>query len=222
MAEITPSLNTTLTPTNPNDNIAVNPKSILGKDDFLKLLLTELSYQDPTSPMDTEKILSQTSQLATLEAQQNTNKVMTELAERFKAEQSMSAISAIGRTARLSNEIEAKPDAQNSFDLYFAKEVKSGEIQIKDQDGNVVRTITIDPKPAGVHTFTWDGKDAEGKAIEAGKYSITANYIGTDNQSYEVPYGTYKIESVRFENNQALLKLGHNYIPFSQVKEIYE
>ncbi|OQX73565.1 MAG: hypothetical protein B6D59_05275 [Campylobacteraceae bacterium 4484_4] len=106
MAEMTPTMNTALNPTKPNDNIAVNPKSILGKDDFLKLLLTELSYQDPTSPMDTEKILTQTSQLATLETQQNTNKVMTELANRFKMEQSMSAISAIGRTARLSNEIE--------------------------------------------------------------------------------------------------------------------
>lgn len=222
MAEMTPTMNTALNPTKPNDNIAVNPKSILGKDDFLKLLLTELSYQDPTSPMDTEKILTQTSQLATLETQQNTNKVMTELANRFKMEQSMSAISAIGRTARLSNEIEAKPDTQNRFDLYFAKEIKSGEIQIKDNEGNVIRTIGLDPKPAGVHSFTWDGKDGEGKAIEAGKYSITASYLSTDNRSYEVPYGTYKIESVRFEESQALLKLGNHYIPFDQVKEIYE
>ena len=54
----------------------VNPNGVLGKDDFLKLLLLELKYQDPTSPMDSEKILSQTSQLAGLEASENTNKAL--------------------------------------------------------------------------------------------------------------------------------------------------
>ncbi|HUH42926.1 MAG TPA: flagellar hook capping FlgD N-terminal domain-containing protein, partial [Sulfurimonas sp.] len=53
-------------------------KSILGKDDFMKLLLVELQYQDPTEPMDTEKILTQTSQLAPLEASENTNKALSD------------------------------------------------------------------------------------------------------------------------------------------------
>jgi flagellar basal-body rod modification protein FlgD len=47
--------------------VAVEDKSILSKDDFMTLLLVELQHQDPTEPMDSEKILSQTSQLATLE-----------------------------------------------------------------------------------------------------------------------------------------------------------
>ncbi len=203
------------------NDIALNPKSILGKDDFLKLLLTELSYQDPTSPMDTEKILTQTSQLAALETQKNTNKVMTELADRFKMEQSLSAIAAIGRKAKLSNEIEAKPNQKNSFDLYFEQEVKSGEITIKDTDGNVVKTIRLDPKPAGLQSFEWDGTDDKGEAIAKGKYSIEASYVGTDNKHHDVPYGTYKIESVRFEENKAYLKLGNHYVPFDQVKEIF-
>lgn len=52
---------------------------VLGKDDFLKLLLVELQYQDPTSPMDTEKILTQTSQLATLESATKTNTALENL-----------------------------------------------------------------------------------------------------------------------------------------------
>ena len=50
-----------------------NEKGILGKDEFLKLLLVELQHQDPTAPVETDKILSQTSQLARLEASTNTN-----------------------------------------------------------------------------------------------------------------------------------------------------
>ena len=53
-----------------------NPHAQLDKDAFMKLLLTELQYQDPTSPMDSEKMLTQTSQLATLETQENTNQMM--------------------------------------------------------------------------------------------------------------------------------------------------
>ena len=56
-----------------------NPNGILGKDDFLNLLLVELQNQDPTDPMDSDKILSQTSELASLEASTNTNKALEDL-----------------------------------------------------------------------------------------------------------------------------------------------
>ena len=51
-------------------NTAPEPedKSVLGKDDFLTLLLVELQHQDPTEPTDSATILTQTSQLANLEA----------------------------------------------------------------------------------------------------------------------------------------------------------
>ena len=74
-------------------------KTILGKDDFMTLLLVELQHQDPTEPMDSEKILSQTSQLATLEASENTNKALADLATSLGASQNFSSISAIGKTA---------------------------------------------------------------------------------------------------------------------------
>ena len=56
-----------------------NPQGELGKDEFLKLLLVELEHQDPTAPVETDKILSQTSQLASLEASTNTNKELQNL-----------------------------------------------------------------------------------------------------------------------------------------------
>ena len=57
----------------------VKDKTALGKDDFMKLLLVELQHQDPTEPMDSEKILTQTSQLAGLESSENTNKALATL-----------------------------------------------------------------------------------------------------------------------------------------------
>ena len=72
----------------------VNPKSVLGKDDFMKLLLAELQHQDPTSPMDSDKILNQTAQLAQLESQEKTNTALEKLAASFSNSKNFSAVSA--------------------------------------------------------------------------------------------------------------------------------
>jgi Flagellar hook capping protein len=148
-------------------------KTQLSKDDFMKLFLTELQYQDPTEPMDTEKILAQTSQLATLESADNTNQALSDLSAALGASQQFSTIAAIGKTADLgSDAIALDKGTVSSFEVYFPKEISQGTVTISDADGNTVGTIDVAENPAGVYKFDWDGRDVNGNQADSGIYHV--------------------------------------------------
>jgi len=200
-----------------------NPKGILGKDDFLKLLLVELQYQDPTEPMDSEKILSQTSQLATLEASENTNKSLEALSASLLSSAQFNTVSAIGKVADTgSNGMVYEEGDSKSFEIYFPEDIAAGNVEIKDANGALVRTIPIAPNASGVYSFDWNGVTDGGSGAESGVYYIEASYANTEGQSLKTRAGAYPIESVRFEDGQSLLKLGSSYVPFDAIQEIYQ
>lgn len=56
--------------------VAQQPNDYLGKDAFLKLMLTQLQYQDPLDPMDNKDSIAQMAQFSALEQMQNLNNNM--------------------------------------------------------------------------------------------------------------------------------------------------
>jgi flagellar basal-body rod modification protein FlgD len=207
----------------PATTTTAEDKTSLSKDDFLKLLLVELEYQDPTEPMDSEKILSQTSQLATLEASENTNKALEDLVAALAVNRDFSTVSAIGKLADTgSNALQLQDGEKSKFELYFANNIDHGTISIMDADGNTLKSLNIESGEAGVKQFEWDGTDTAGNQLDAGLYYVTAKYTDAESVEHDTRMGIYPIESVRFEDGKTLVKLGSTYWPFDSIVEVSE
>jgi flagellar basal-body rod modification protein FlgD len=206
----------------PNKVTDTKDKTALDKDSFLKLMLVSYQHQDPTEPMDTEKILTQTSQLATLESSTNTNKALEKLTSSLGNSQQFTTISAIGKIANLGSDMVSNTQgSSSSFEVYFPTDVKSGTIEITDNNEKVIKTIELDKNEKGVLRFDWDGKNANNNFAETGYYHINAKYTDQDDKKQTTKLGLYPIASVKFEGSNTLVKVGSNYVPLSKVKEVY-
>lgn len=92
---------TTTTPTTATTAAKNAGSSTLGKDDFLKLLVSQLKYQDPLAPSDNKDFLAQMAQFSTLEQTSNMADANVKVAQSL---QTSSAVSLIGRTVTVSDD----------------------------------------------------------------------------------------------------------------------
>ena len=72
-------------------------KKVLDSEVFLKLLVTQLSNQDPSSPMNTNEMIAQTTQLASME---QLTQLTTMTSESFALSMRQTAAALIGREAQ--------------------------------------------------------------------------------------------------------------------------
>jgi flagellar basal-body rod modification protein FlgD len=116
------TVNATGSTTNSTVQSVTTNNSEMGKDQFLKLLVTQLKYQDPMNPMEDKEFISQMAQFSTLEQMKNMNTVM----------ENMSAITLTGQAAQMiGKEIEWQgQDGKTLEGKVTAVKVADGQLQL--------------------------------------------------------------------------------------------
>ncbi len=179
--KLTDSLNASATV---KTNQPVQNKNELGNDDFLRLLTTQLTQQDPLSPMDNQAFVAQLSQLAAVEQMQGMTEGMQNMAMAQASSTSAQVVSFIGQDVRVSSdqmEVQGgKPIHGTGFTLEANAE--SVEVLVMDKDGKVVRTLDLAARDKGANTFDWDGKDKDGNVVADGEYTFQVNATKGDKE----------------------------------------
>ena len=99
LANISTSTTTAATSTS-STNAVTTATNDLGKDAFLKLLIAELSNQDPLNPMEDREFISQMATFSSLEQMQNMNSTLNSIAEVNK----FSAANYVGKAVAFTND----------------------------------------------------------------------------------------------------------------------
>jgi len=200
-----------------------NTQQVLGKDDFLNLLVAQLQNQDPLNPMDSTQFTSQLAQFSSLEQLSNINTGLTALqASQQENNQSLS-VGYIGKYVLADGDrvmLGAAGDSALHFDL--ASDADAVQVNIYDAAGEYVRTLETTALGAGRQSLAWDGKDASGYRADSGLYTFEVLAVNAAGDLVKVqPLISTPVTGVRFQDVQPHLLTAGQEIPLENVREVF-
>ena len=145
----------------------------LGKEAFLKLLVTQLQNQDPLNPLDDKEFIAQLAQFSSLEQMTNISNGITALTEKTTQQDMLSAVNYIGKEVTASGDAMTKAGTSVT-PVYFTLSDTASAVyaNVYDANNNLVRTEKFTSMQAGEFEYTWDGQDYNGKDADSGQYNV--------------------------------------------------
>jgi flagellar basal-body rod modification protein FlgD len=200
----------------------------LGKSDFMHLLITQLTNQDPLQPLKDEEFVAQLAQFSSLEQLQNMNDNLSDDSQwNYILSQTISntmATSLIGRevTAEASS-VYLGTDGKTDIGFTLDTPVPEVTIVISDADGNTVRTITKQGLSGGENVITWDGKNDRGEAVAPGVYQVAISGKDASGNSFDVDSLLKgKVDGVVYRDGSAMLMINGLEVMLGSVISVKE
>ncbi|MBV1952208.1 MAG: flagellar hook assembly protein FlgD [Cycloclasticus sp.] len=163
-----------------------NETGDLGQGDFLELMVAQLNNQDPMEPMDNGEFLGQIAQFSAVEGIGDLQTSFADFASSLSNDQALQAANLIGRQVT----VPLQAGLLNSGgsiegELTLPASSPDVSINITDQSGQLIKTLSLGSQAAGPVPFSWDGKRTDGSLADPGVYNIES-LARIDGQNFEL------------------------------------
>ena len=201
-----------------------NAGSELQLDDFLELMVTELTHQDPFKPMENSELASQISQFATVSGIDELNDKFSNLSGSLLSDQSMQAANLIGRRVLVplgGGYLETGSSIDGVIGL--SDPASNLTVSVYNAGGALVREMQMGTQSKGEVRFSWDGLTDAGEYAPAGQYQISARVSANGEEFSPYVLTEAEVNSVSIGSagqGLALNLKGLGPISFNDVAEI--
>jgi flagellar basal-body rod modification protein FlgD len=182
----------------------------LGKDEFFKLMVTQMQNQDPMKPKDHEALAAQMAQFSALEQMMNVNQNLEKLEQAQRNAFTLGAAGLIGKyvTADASRLLhtEGKP---STIKFEIPEDAAKLRVSILNEKGEVVREIEEYDKQKGPVEIEWNGKNSKNIYEKSGTFLVQV--FAENKQGKSLPIQMQKTEvvtGVAFEGKETVLLVG--------------
>lgn len=161
--------------------------SDLGEDAFLRLLTTQMQYQDPLNPMSNEEFVAQLAQFSSLEELQGISAGLEALYLVDVSMNNVAMVGLLGQTVTAAGDTfhyAGSGDATLHFDAAAA--ATSTTVTITDESGDVVWSGDIGAVAEGEGSWSWDGTTLDGTTAPAGDYTFSVDATDADGSAVDV------------------------------------
>lgn len=202
----------------------VPDKTTLGKDDFLKLLVSQLQNQDPLNPMESTEFTTQLAQFSSLEQLTSVNTNLDYLLLYQTSINNAQAVGFIGNTVKASgNSIPVKDGTSDQIQFDLAGDAAEVNVFVYDASDNLVKTINCGSLNDGEQSIEWDGTNDDGEAVSDGTYTFEVSAKDGNGDTIEAStYMTVEVTGVTFKEGNACLLAGDIEISMNEIIEVTE
>jgi len=204
------------------DDVAANEE--LGQDEFLELMTTQLQNQDPLAPMENGDFIAQLAQFGTVEGIGELQASFDELTAVMTASDASDAASLVGKSVLSEGEVARfTEDGGLTGAVDVPDAVSNMQVQIETIGGVLVDSFNLDDQPAGMASFKWDGKLADGTTAPAASYVVRATGAGAQGPESLKTFVGSRVDSVSIGGNgkDIVLNLaGLGAKPLSEVSQL--